>query len=458
MSSCNKQAIHTSGFDADITALTIQLDEIRLFIEGDKGKYAANQPPDRNIVCAAFEEELRRYEVFITDQRLAHSMGAAVHVDGEIILESTIEETQCQEDRLLALQISNDEPGYEDPPASGSIIDSSQVQNWLKTATHSQHAGSVVDFAIDDSDDGTEAGPSKTFAERQADVLEKLSQRLQCVVCREKVFSNLTVSLPCGDRYCIECLKGYFIRATKDEMLFPVRCHKKPIPLNLIAAHLSVDELAAFERASIEFSTVDRTYCSNRACGEFIPPEQIQSATHRASCTFCSTSTCGLCNRSYHGGLDCPDDPELRQTRDLAGELGWQTCFSCGSIVVLRSGCNHMTCCCKAEFCYECGTQWKQCRCEHADAGRILERAEEIVERDAPIGIPQRERRERVQQVRAELELNHECEHPGKFQRIYECGRRGFRCEMCDVRHWKYMLQCRHCFINVCEDCRRWRV
>jgi hypothetical protein len=29
---------------------------------------------------------------------------------------------------------------------------------------------------------------------------------------------------------------------------------------------------------------------------------------------------------------------------------------------------------------------------------------------------------------------------------------------MCDDEHRKYILQCRGCYINVCEDCRRNRI
>ena len=69
------------------------------------------------------------------------------------------------------------------------------------------------------------------------------------------------------------------------------------------------------------------------------------------------------------------------------------------------------------------------------------------------------ERRRRVHEVFAELQENHECEHSRRFQRVDSgAPRRGFRCEMCDARHYKYILQCRHCYVNVCEACRRNRI
>lgn len=88
----------------------------------------------------------------------------------------------------------------------------------------------------------------------------------------------------------------------------------------------------------------------------------------------------------------------------------------------------------------------------------MIERAEEVVDRDAEMILPRQERNRRVQLVHAELERNHECEHPGRFERLFGEGRRRFRCEMCDARHRNYILRCRHCFVHVCEDCRRNRI
>jgi hypothetical protein len=32
------------------------------------------------------------------------------------------------------------------------------------------------------------------------------------------------------------------------------------------------------------------------------------------------------------------------------------------------------------------------------------------------------------------------------------------RCKVCDARHWNYILRCRRCHIQACEDCRRHRI
>jgi hypothetical protein len=240
----------------------------------------------------------------------------------------------------LALQLGNQDGIPEARSMPDIQAEDRSILEWMSTAAESQYAGTLVDF----SDDETEAGPSTTYAERQADVLQKLKKRSKCSVCLEDFPSGATVVVPCNDhRYCTGCLREIFIRATKDETYFPPRCCKTSIPLQMISKYLSTEDLAAFELASVEFTTQNRVYCSNRECGRFVLPNDIEPGTQRALCPYCHTSTCALCKHDYHEGIDCPDDPSLRETRELARQMGWQSCYRCGSIVMLRTGCNHMT-------------------------------------------------------------------------------------------------------------------
>ncbi|KAF1916403.1 ariadne RING finger [Ampelomyces quisqualis] len=325
----------------------------------------------------------------------------------------------------------------------------------MSTVTGTVAAQSVIDV----SEDETEAGPSMTFAERQGNAIQKLSMEYQCVACTDCQPRTHMVTAKCGHRYCANCAKGLFMRSTKDETYFPPKCCKQPIPLAFVERHMNADEIAIFQLATIEYETKKRTYCSNLSCGSFIPPDRIEAGSQRATCSRCGTETCSSCLNRYHQNSECPDDGALRETLNLAKEMGWQICQTCNRVVQLRSGCNHMTCICKAEFCYVCGVDWKNCDCPPADIDRIEERAEEIVERDAPQGMLAHERRDRLDQVFAQLQDAHECEHSRRFQRVFDSKpRRGFRCELCDARHHKYILQCRRCYVNVCEDCRRNRI
>ena len=113
--------------------------------------------------------------------------------------------------------------------------------------------------------------------------------------------------------------------------------------MSLVERHVSSDEIEAFKAASIEFNTVDRTYCSNSACNKFIPPATDTILPNTARCKSCATLTCTMCKEAYHHRRECPKDPSLEQTKQLARELGWQECPQCQAFVELRTGCYHMT-------------------------------------------------------------------------------------------------------------------
>ncbi|KAI9928697.1 hypothetical protein MW887_001914 [Aspergillus wentii] len=93
--------------------------------------------------------------------------------------------------------------------------------------------------------------------------------------------------------------------------------------------------LDSFSNAEIEFSTVDRTYCSNTECNRFLHPRQVTS--DRAGCTHCGSVTCTICKKPAHRD-DCPEDHDLQATLALALNEKWQRCFACRAIVELDTG------------------------------------------------------------------------------------------------------------------------
>lgn len=96
---------HPTVLDDELAALTLQLEEIGIFAQSSKGKHPVNQLPDVEVAFASFQAELAAYQTFLADQKLAESMGAAVHSDGNLIGEITLQEVQFYEDRRHVLQI-----------------------------------------------------------------------------------------------------------------------------------------------------------------------------------------------------------------------------------------------------------------------------------------------------------------------------------------------------------------
>jgi hypothetical protein len=333
------QTSYAGGIDDELAALALQLEELGVYSEAKKGKHPIDQPPDMDVAYSKFQIELQAYEDFLADQKLAQSIGAAVHSDSVVIEDLTSQDVQAHEDRRFALELSNNDPEIEAPPSSVHDHLQGEVHDWMSTVSGNIAAASVVEF----SDDETEAGPAMSYVERQADTIKKLSTEFKCCTCYDRFPRASMVTAKCGDRYCIDCMKGLFMRSTKDESLYPPRCCKQKIPLDLIARHMEPNELATFELAIMEYATQKKTYCSNPDCATFIVPDRIEPGTNRAVCPKCSAETCAICNHEFHAGSDCPDDPLLRQTRELAREMGWQTCNACHREVDLRSGCNHIT-------------------------------------------------------------------------------------------------------------------
>ncbi|PWY83654.1 hypothetical protein BO94DRAFT_586714 [Aspergillus sclerotioniger CBS 115572] len=407
-----------SAFDDEIDALSQQIEDVESHRDSCKGEDRGDgSRPDHELAVEAYLDEMKRQLSFLADKKLAVSIASAVYTDSR----------------------ENDENDSLDQPIVHDSAEHSSVMN-----------------EAPDTDEECIAGPSMTCPQRQDEKLEKLPQnKLQCCVCYDCYHPHQTHRLSCKHIYCRYCLKDLFLKAAKDQSLFPPRCCRQLIPLDAVQTAMSEAELAEFKRSEVEFSTIDRTYCSNRACGRFIPPCDI--AVDRAQCSYCGSATCSACKNTFHTD-DCVEDTALQATLALATSENWQRCFSCRAIVSLAVGCYHITCKCQAEFCYLCGLVWKTCECERWAEEDLLARAEEVVDRELEELLAAPVRRVRVERIRDELRQNHDCDHPGRFHRINGEGGRRFTCEICEGHHWDYILRCRRCHLYVCERCRRNRL
>lgn len=270
--------------------------------------------------------------------------------------------------------------------------------------------------------------------------------RSECVACggKKSYFEVLTV--PCGHEYCKPCLHEHFTLSFTDESLFPPRCCRQPIDPKAedIAFYMTRQLTERFEEKEIEFATTDKTYCAATNCGSFIRPTHISE--DKAHCQKCQTLTCIFCKKQAHCG-ECPDDPNLQATLDLAHEEGWRQCGRCKRMIELRSGCYHITCVCGNEFCYVCGAQpWKTCQCEQWDEERLEERVVHVAAREG-LG-----NQDNLDEVRQNLIERHNCDHTDWRSR------RGGQCDEC-LNHLPYFLyRCVNCALELCRRCRNNRL
>ena len=205
----------------------------------------------------------------------------------------------------------------------------------------------------------------------------------------------------------------------------PPRCCSRPIPRAIIKTILNRDEQSTFMKSVLQFSTPweARIFCPNPACGEFIPKREKIDPKHpfEVVCRKCRTKACSICKRAAHAfGQDCPADWELDAVLQMGENAGWRRCYKCRNLVELTQGCSHITCRCKAQFCYICGAVWdptvgcpNYCNGDEELERRRLEEEARIAEEEAEkTAREEREKAEAAENLEAEkrtqesLELN----------------------------------------------------
>ncbi|KAG9228283.1 hypothetical protein BJ875DRAFT_252408 [Amylocarpus encephaloides] len=217
------------------------------------------------------------------------------------------------------------------------------------------------------------ARPRKSFAKIKEGIkstfrLRRVSSAAanitSCICCRDEFNqSELLLALPCMHKYCDACLRVLVTHAMDDEAKMPPRCCTQPIPGNAIKTVLTRDDQYMFMKSVVQFSTPweARIFCPNPTCGEFIPRRKKidPKLPFDVVCPNCRTRACSTCRRPAHAfGKNCPVDWELDAVLKMGEKYGWKRCYKCRNLVELSQGCSHITCRCKAQFCYICGAVW----------------------------------------------------------------------------------------------------
>lgn len=205
------------------------------------------------------------------------------------------------------------------------------------------------------------------------------SYRVACVSCDTRLRESDALRTHCSHYWCSGCLQSLIEVYLRDESLHPLRCCKNAFKPEDVSSSLRNPRLLkqyTDKRTEFEVPAQNRVYCASPRCSAFLGSSEAQPVGNPdIRCGQCRTMTCSTCRDVSHGGNACKASEAVDLLRELARAEGWQTCPGCSTIVDLHHGCNHMTCHCRAEFCFLCGVRWKNCACPQWNEERLIETA-----------------------------------------------------------------------------------
>ncbi|XP_022721674.1 probable E3 ubiquitin-protein ligase RNF144A-B [Durio zibethinus] len=193
-----------------------------------------------------------------------------------------------------------------------------------------------------------------------------------CEICfdRKERHQMFTIS-GCSHSFCSDCVRTY-VKTRLEQNITVIMCPgencKLSLELEACRPLLPKEVINLWEDLLCEellCATGGRIYCPLKGCSAILLNDnQVIAETE---CPYCHRLFCAQCRVSWHAGFSCEEYQKLNEDergredlmlRNLAKENKWRTCPSCLHMIEKTEGCLHMTCRCKFEFCYACGSEW----------------------------------------------------------------------------------------------------
>lgn len=334
-----------SAMDVDSETLSLALRlqfECLEEVRDKKGKRREGDVTDFQLAVQFYQNELAMRERYLSDLALCRSIARAVESDAEVIHRLAIEEQQAAHDRHVAMDLDSPGDGRAAPPAQGAATrpptpDSATLKRLaaLKNYAAVDSHTSIADRLPDEAESSTWAA---TRVAQPASTSRGRETFGRCDSCQDTFRADFLACCSCSHSYCCECLKGLFRASFADEGLVPPRCCRQEISAD--PGFLPPRLVGQFRAKQLEYECKDRTYCHEPSCSTFVPRQFIRGDV--AICVKCSRRTCVRCKGPTHD-RECLLDTETQEVLRVAGENRWQRCNSCGRVVELVQGCNHMS-------------------------------------------------------------------------------------------------------------------
>ncbi|KAL9284074.1 putative transcription factor C2H2 family [Arabidopsis thaliana] len=205
----------------------------------------------------------------------------------------------------------------------------------------------------------------------------------ECAICFNDIVAEGMFSVDkCRHRFCFQCVKQH-VEVKLLHGMAP-KCPHDGCKSELVidaCGKLLTPKLSKLWQQRLQENAIpvtERVYCPYPRCSALMSTTKIsESAKSLLSlypksgvrrCVECRGLFCVDCKVPWHGNLSCaeykklhPDPPaDDVKLKSLANNKMWRQCGKCQHMIELSQGCNHITCRCGHEFCYNCGGGWNK--------------------------------------------------------------------------------------------------
>ncbi|KAK2981732.1 hypothetical protein RJ640_005984 [Escallonia rubra] len=200
--------------------------------------------------------------------------------------------------------------------------------------------------------------------------------QILCEICLEDRESwQLLTNETCSHSFCYECISKHIIAKIEDNNLEFVACPgvncntvlDYPNACRLMIPEDILDRWDEFLCRSL-IPESQKLYCPFQDCSAVLVNDS-KMAIKEANCPECRRRFCARCRVPWHSEFKCREFQKLNAKRRksgreevmvdrLAKKKRWRRCPRCKTFVEKIDGCLHITCRCKHDFCYKCGSKW----------------------------------------------------------------------------------------------------
>lgn len=204
---------------------------------------------------------------------------------------------------------------------------------------------------------------------------EAYKAEIKCIICLEDFsISDYMPITTCSDIFDRQCLNRYLTGAINDRN-FPLKCPGCKVELSQedISNSVDIETYNKYNRFMlqnfVDTHSDDFSCCPTPNCSYVF----VAGGESYFQCALCFKEYCLKCKVEYHIDITCAQYVnQLIEKKTVAADkqflefvrgTKYKQCPNCKFWVEKSSGCNHMTCRCKYEFCYVCGGKYGACRC-----------------------------------------------------------------------------------------------